>query len=122
MLKIQESIYSFLIFFTALFSSEFFSINVKKYISKKHIHKKYQNIREDKILTNSFPFYKSTSDSCSDPIDIMTVAEVAAFLGVGKNRIYELLNKGTIKGFRMGSTWKISKMALEAYIREASGL
>lgn len=42
----------------------------------------------------------------------MTVAEVAAFLGVGKNRIYELLNKGTIKGFRMGSTWKISKMAL----------
>jgi excisionase family DNA binding protein len=73
-------------------------------------------------LTNSFSFYKSTSDSCSDPIDIMTVAEVAAFLGVGKNRIYELLNKGTIKGFRMGSTWKISKMALEAYIREASGL
>lgn len=52
----------------------------------------------------------------------MTVAEVAAFLGVGKNRIYELLNKGTIKGFRMGSTWKISKMALEAYIREVSGL
>ena len=52
----------------------------------------------------------------------MTVAEVAAFLGVGKNRIYELLNKGTINGFRMGSTWKISKMALEAYIRESSGL
>ena len=73
-------------------------------------------------MTNSFPFYKSTSDSCSDPIDIMTVAEVAAFLGVGKNRIYELLNKLTIKVFRMGSTWKISKMALEAYIREASGL
>lgn len=46
-------------------------------------------------MTNSFPLYKSTSDSCSDPIDIMTVAEVAAFLGVGKNRIYELLNKGT---------------------------
>ena len=73
-------------------------------------------------MTKSCPFYKSTSDSCSDPIDIMTVAEVAAFLGVGKNRIYELLNKGTIKGFRMGSTWKISKLALEAYIREASGL
>lgn len=73
-------------------------------------------------MTNSFPFYKSPLDSNSDPSDIMTVAEVAAFLGVGKNRIYELLNEGTIKGFRMGKTWKISKLALEKYIREASGL
>ncbi len=73
-------------------------------------------------MTNSFPFYKSLLDSNSDPSDIMNVAEVAAFLGVGKNRIYELLNEGTIKGFRMGRTWKISKLALEKYIREASGL
>ena len=73
-------------------------------------------------MTNSFPFYKSPLDSNSDPSDIMTVAEVAAFLGVGKNRIYELLNEGTIKGFRMGRTWKISKLAVEKYIREASGL
>ena len=73
-------------------------------------------------MTNSFPFYKSPLDSNSDPSDIMTVAEVAAFLGVGKNRIYELLNEGTIKGFRLGRTWKISKLALEKYIREASGL
>lgn len=73
-------------------------------------------------MTNSFPFYKSPLDSNSDPSDIMTVAEVAAFLGVGKNRIYELLNEGTIKGFRMGRTWKISKLALEKYIKEASGL
>ena len=73
-------------------------------------------------MTNSFPFYKSPLDSNSDPSDIVTVAEVAAFLGVGKNRIYELLNEGTIKGFRMGRTWKISKLALEKYIREASGL
>lgn len=73
-------------------------------------------------MTNSFPFYKSTLDSSSDSADIMTVTEVASFLGVGKNRIYELLNEGTIKGFRMGRTWKISKLALEKYIREASGL
>ena len=73
-------------------------------------------------MTNSFPFYKSLLDSNSEPSDIMNVAEVAAFLGVGKNRIYELLNEGTIKGFRMGRTWKISKLALEKYIREASGL
>ena len=52
----------------------------------------------------------------------MTVAEVATFLSVGKNRIYELLNEGTIKGFRMGKTWKISKLDLEKYIREVSEL
>ncbi|RHS99871.1 DNA-binding protein [Ruminococcus sp. AM42-11] len=41
---------------------------------------------------------------------------------MGKNRIYELLNTGKLKGFRMGSTWKISRMALENYILNASEL
>lgn len=47
---------------------------------------------------------------------------MAAYLGVGKNRIYELLKNKTLKGFRMGATWKISRLALDVYIREASGL
>ena len=55
-------------------------------------------------------------------LTILTVSEVAEYLGVGKNRIYELLNAGKLKGFRMGSTWKISRMALESYILNASQL
>ena len=55
-------------------------------------------------------------------LTILTVSEVAEYLEVGKNRVYELLNDGVLKGFRMGSTWKISRMALENYILNASQL
>ena len=46
-------------------------------------------------------------------LTVLSVSEVAEYLGVGKNRVYELLNTGKLNGFRMGSTWKISRMALE---------
>lgn len=55
-------------------------------------------------------------------LTILTVSEVAEYLGVGKNRVYELLNTGNLKGFRMGSTWKVSRLALENYILNISQL
>ena len=55
-------------------------------------------------------------------LTVLSVTEVAEYLSVGKNRIYEFLNTGTLKGFRMGSTWKISRMALETYIMDSSKL
>lgn len=67
--------------------------------------------------SNSVPAEKENSI-----LTVLSVSEVAEYLGVGKNRIYELLNTGKLKGFRMGSTWKISRMALENYILNASEL
>lgn len=55
-------------------------------------------------------------------LTVLSVSEVAEYLGVGKNRVYELLNTGKLNGFRMGSPWKISRMALENYILNASKL
>ena len=55
-------------------------------------------------------------------LTVLGVSEVAEYLGVGKNRVYEFLNYGSLKGFRMGATWKISRMALENYILNASQL
>ena len=55
-------------------------------------------------------------------LTVLSVSEVAEYLGVGKDRVYELLNTGKLKEFRMGSTWKISRMALENYILNASKL
>ena len=55
-------------------------------------------------------------------LTVLSVSEVAEYLGVGKNRVYELLNTGKLNGVRMGSTWKISRMALENYILNASKL
>lgn len=54
--------------------------------------------------------------------DIMTVLDAAEALHVGKNRIYELLDSGFLKGFRIGNVWKIPKEALQEYIRIQSNL
>lgn len=54
--------------------------------------------------------------------DIMSVTDVAEALFIGKNRTYELLSKGTLKGFRIGRVWKIPKESLREYILSQSGL
>ena len=71
------------------------------------------------MSTTSKPVPVGKEDSI---LTVLGVSEVAEYLGVGKNRVYELLNDGKLKGFRMGSTWKISRMALENYILNASQL
>ena len=67
--------------------------------------------------SNSVPAGKEISI-----LTVLSVSEVAEYLGVGKKRVYELLNDGSLKGFGMGATWKISRMALENYILNASEL
>ena len=47
--------------------------------------------------SNSVPAGKENSI-----LTVLSVSEVAEYLGVGKNRVYELLNDGSLKGFRMG--------------------
>ncbi len=54
--------------------------------------------------------------------DIMTIYDVAETLCVGKNRVYELLEKKELKGFRIGRVWKIPKEALKEYILSRSNL
>lgn len=57
-----------------------------------------------------------------DSTSIMNVPELAEYLGIGRNRAYDLLRNGIIKGFRIGSTWKVSKEAIDQYILKQSGL
>ena len=54
--------------------------------------------------------------------DIMTISDVAEALFIGKNRTYELLSKGIIKGFRIGRVWKIPKEAVREYILTQSSM
>lgn len=54
--------------------------------------------------------------------DILSVYTVAEMLNVGKNRIYELLDSGELKGIRLGRVWKIPREAVEEFIRNGSGL
>lgn len=54
--------------------------------------------------------------------EILTVFDVAEMLCIGKNRVYELLNKGDLQGFRIGRVWKIPRESVELYVRKSSGL
>lgn len=68
---------------------------------------------------NGFSFTNYNEDGLPT---LMTAPELAEYLGIGKNRAYELLRKNVIKGFRIGTVWKVSKEAVELYIREKSGM
>lgn len=54
--------------------------------------------------------------------DILSVFDVAEALYIGKNRVYELLEKKELKGFRIGRVWKIPRDALQEYILRKSNL
>ena len=52
--------------------------------------------------------------------DILTVYDVAEALLVGKNRVYELLEKGELQGIRMGHIWRIPKQELISFVERNS--
>ncbi len=54
--------------------------------------------------------------------DILTVYDVAEVLYIGKNRAYELLASGELKGFKIGRVWKVPKEAVLEYIAKQSNL
>lgn len=54
--------------------------------------------------------------------DILTILEVCDILMIGRNRAYELLETGILKGFRIGRIWKIPRAAVEEYILTQSRL
>lgn len=51
--------------------------------------------------------------------DILTTDEVCEALKIGKNALYDLLNKGELKALRNGKTWRIPKVAVQEYIMSA---
>lgn len=58
----------------------------------------------------------------SDNYEILSTDEVMDYLMIGRNTIYELLKNGKLKGFKIGSCWKIPKAAVDEYIMAESGL
>ena len=48
---------------------------------------------------------------------IMTLKEVAKYLGTHEISIYRLLNKGKIPGFKLGGQWKFKKDIIDDWIK-----
>ena len=51
-----------------------------------------------------------------NPYDILSPEEAMDELRIGKNSIYELLNSGKLKGFKVGRNWKIPRKSIDKYI------
>ncbi|MBE7033360.1 MAG: helix-turn-helix domain-containing protein [Ruminococcaceae bacterium] len=51
-----------------------------------------------------------------NPYDILSPEEAMDELRIGKNSIYELLNSGKLKGFKVGRNWKIPRKSIDNYI------
>lgn len=54
--------------------------------------------------------------------DILSAEEAAEALRIRENAIYRLLNKGELKAFKNGRTWRIPTDALKEYIKEQAQL
>lgn len=51
-----------------------------------------------------------------NPYDILSPQEAMDELRIGKNSIYDLLNSGKLKGFKVGRNWKIPRKSIDEYI------
>jgi excisionase family DNA binding protein len=49
---------------------------------------------------------------------VMTVREVAQFLRVHQTTVYRLLRTDEIPAFKVGSDWRFSRQAIEAWIKK----
>ena len=67
-----------------------------------------------------WPYMTSYNKDSASPL--MTVPEPAEYLRVGRNTVYHLLWDGSIQGFRIGSSWKASREAVDLFIRKKSGM
>ena len=50
----------------------------------------------------------------------LTPREVMDLLYIGKNTLYQLLNSGQLKGFRIGKLWRIRREALRDFVERAN--
>ena len=50
--------------------------------------------------------------------DVLKISDLQEILGVGRNTVYTLLKNQEIPAFRIGTRWKVSKSALQAYLEQ----
>ena len=47
---------------------------------------------------------------------LLSISDIQRILKIGKNKAYELLKTNTIRSFKIGREWKVTKEALDGYI------
>ena len=49
---------------------------------------------------------------------LLEINEIQNLLGIGRNKVYNLLQTGEIAAFKIGNGWKVTAEDLEAYIEK----
>ena len=52
---------------------------------------------------------------------LLEINEIQELLGIGRNKVYNLLQSGEIEAFKIGREWKVTDEAVEAYIAKLRG-
>jgi excisionase family DNA binding protein len=52
---------------------------------------------------------------------LLTVGEVAEVLGVGRNKVYELMYRGELHSVKLGGLRRVTRPALDDFLRRLSG-
>ena len=47
---------------------------------------------------------------------LFSINDIQEALGIGRNKVYSLLQSGEISAFKIGREWKVTEEAVEAYI------
>lgn len=58
----------------------------------------------------------------NDSPELITIDDMCDILSIGRNSAYDLLNTGKIKAFKIGSHWKLTREAVDEFIRRESNL
>jgi len=48
---------------------------------------------------------------------LMTVPEAAAYLAIGKSRVWEMIRRDVVRAVRIGNSTRVPRSELDAYIR-----
>ncbi len=65
-------------------------------------------------MPRSYPSKGETNMEQLPPV--MTMREVAEYLRVHPTTVYRLLRRGVLPAFRVGSDWRFSRAALDAWM------
>lgn len=49
---------------------------------------------------------------------LLTVQEVSRLLRIHRPKVYELIRKGDIEGFKLGADWRIKRESIERFVGE----
>ena len=51
-------------------------------------------------------------------IRLLEINEIQSLLGIGRNKVYNLLQTGEIAAFKIGKAWKVTSEDVEAYLEK----